>query len=80
MSLEKRLTFDETLEIEEDEYYLILALLTGSAESESLSEAEGQLVNEVAEGQKDLNDSSSMWIDQPQRKQKKMLNNVFLFY
>ena len=51
-----RVTFEETLEINEDEYYLLLALLNESADNTSPNEAEGQLVAEVAEGQEDLDD------------------------
>lgn len=76
-----RVTFEETLEIDEDEYYLLLALLNGSADSESLNEAEGQLVEEVAEGQEEsMDDTSSTRISRPQRKRKKTSKNVFLFY
>ena len=72
-----RVTFEETLEIGEDEYYLLLALLNGSADNTSPNEAEGQF---VAEGQEDLDDSISPKTGRPQRKRKKTSNNVFLFY
>ena len=75
-----RVTFKEILEIDEDEYYLLLALLNGSADNTSPNEAEGQLVEEVAEKQKDLDDSISTKTGRPQRKRKKTSKNVFLFY
>ena len=73
-------TFEETLEIDEDEYYLLLALLNGSADNTSPNEAEGQLVEEVAEGQEDLDDSISTKTGRPQKKRKKTSSNMFLFY
>ena len=66
--------------MDEDEYYLLLALLNGSANNSSPNEAEGQLVEEVAKGQEDLDDSVSPKTGRPQRKRKKTSNNVFLFY
>ena len=45
-----RVTFEETLEIDEDEYYLLLALLNGSADNTSPNEAEGQLVEAGCRG------------------------------
>ena len=47
-----RVTFEETLEIDEDDYYLLLALLNVSADNTSPNEAERQLVKEVAGGKK----------------------------
>ena len=75
-----RVAFEETLEIDEDEYYLLLALLNGSADNASPNEAEGQLDEEVNEGQEDFHDSISAETGRPQRKRKKTSNNVFLFY
>jgi len=74
-----RVTFEETLEIDEYEYYLLLGLLNGSADNTSPNEVDG-LVEEVAEGQEDLDDSISPKTGRPQRKWKKTSNNVFLFY
>ena len=74
-----RFTFEKTLEIDKDEYYLLLALLNGSPDNTSPNKAEGQLVEEVAEVQEDLDDSISTKTGRPQRKRKKTSNNVFYF-
>ena len=66
-----RVTFEETLEIDEEEYYLLLALLNGFPDNTSPNETEGQLVKEVAEGQEDFDDSISTKTGRPQRKPKK---------
>ena len=71
---------NETIEIDEGEYYLLLALLNGSADTTSCNEADEE---PFAENYfKEQGDEGSMTtnVGRPQRKRKRAVNNEFLFY
>ena len=70
---------NETFEIDEGEYYLLLALLNGSTDTTSANEADEEPVAENFEEQGD-EDSTTTDAGRPQRKRKRAVNNEFLFY
>ena len=70
---------NETIEIDEGEYYLLLALLNGSTDTTSANEADEEPVAENFEEQAD-EDSTTTDAGRPQRKRKRAVNNEFLFY
>ena len=69
----------ETIEIDEGEYYLLLALVNGSTDTTSPNEADEEPSCRVSvDGQGD--DLITMDAGRPQRKQKRTVNQEFLFY
>ena len=70
---------NETVEIDEGEYYLLLALVNGSTDTTSPNEADKEPFAESVDGQGD-EDSITMDAGQPLRKRKRTLNQEFLFY
>ena len=70
---------NETVEIDEGEYYLLLALVNGSTDTTSPNEADEEPFAESVDGQGDK-DSITMDAGQPQRKRKRTVNQEFLFY
>ena len=70
---------NETVEIDEGEYYLLLALVNGSTDTTSPNEADEEPFAESVDGQGD-EDSITMDAGRPQRKRKRTVNQEFLFY
>ena len=70
---------NETVEIDEGEYYLLLALVNGSTDTTSPNEADEKPFAESVDGQGDK-DSITMDAGQPQRERKRTVNQEFLFY
>ena len=70
---------NETVEIDEGEYYLLQALVNGSTDTTSPNEADEEPFAETVDGQGD-EDSITMDADRPQRKRKRTVNQEFLFY
>ena len=71
---------NETIEIDEGKYYLLLALLNGSTDTTSCNEADEE---PFAENYfEDQGDEGSMTteVGRPQSKRKRAVNNEFLFY
>ena len=70
---------NETVEIDEGEYYLLLALVNGSTDTTSPNEADEEPFAESVDGQGD-EDSITRDAGRPQRKRKRTVNQEFLFY
>ena len=70
---------NETVEIDEGEYYLLLALVNGSTDTTSPNEADEERFAESVDGLGD-EDTISMDAGRPQRKRKRTVNQEFLFY
>ena len=70
---------NETIEIDELEYYLLLALVNGSTDTTSPNEADEGPFAESVDGQGN-EDSITMDAGRPQRKWKRKVNQEFLFY
>ena len=70
---------NETVEIDEGEYYLLLALVNGSTDTTYLNQADEEPFAESVDGQGD-EDSITMDAGRPQRKRKRTVNQEFLFY
>ena len=71
---------NETIEIDEGEYHLLLASLNGSTDTTSCNEADKEPFAEnyfEEQGDKDLMTTD---VGRPQRKRKRAVNNEFLFY
>ena len=64
---------NETVEINEGEYYLVLALVNGSTDTTSPNEADEEPFAENVDGQGDA-DSITMDAGRPQRKRKRTVN------
>ena len=72
---------NETIEIDEGEYYLLLALLNGSTDTTFCNEADEEPFAENSFEEQGDEDSMTTDVGRPQRKPKKRaLNNEFLFY
>ena len=71
---------NETIEIDEGEYYLLLALLNGSIDTTSCNEADEEPFAEKYFEEQDDEDSMTTDVGRPQRKRKRAVNNEFLFY
>ena len=70
---------NETFEIDEGEYYLLLALANGSTDTTSPNEVDEEPFAESVDGQGD-EDSITMDAGRLQRKWKRTVNQEFLFY
>ena len=70
---------NETVEIDEGEYYLLLVLVNRSTDTTSPNEADEEPFVESAHGQGD-EDSITMDAGRPQGKRKRTVNQKFLFY
>ena len=71
---------NETIEIDEEEYYLLLALLNGSTDTTSCNEADEEPFAENYFEEQGDEDSMTSDVGRPQRKRKRAVNNEFLFY
>ena len=71
---------NETIEIDEGEYYLLLALLNGSTDTTSCNEADEEPFAENYFEEQGDEDSMTTDVGRPQRKGKRAVNNEFLFY
>lgn len=71
---------NETVEKDEGEYYLLLAMLNGSTDTTSCYEADEELFPENYFEEQGDEDSMTTDIGRPQRKRKRAVNNEFLFY
>ena len=71
---------NETVEIDEGEYYLLLALVNGSTDTTSPNEADEEPFAESADEQGDEDSNTCMDAGRPQRKRKRTVNQEFLFY
>ena len=69
---------NETVEINEGEYYLVLALVNGSTDTTSPNEADEEPFAESVDGRGD-EDSITMDAGRPQRKRRRTVNQEFLF-
>ena len=70
---------NETVEIDEEEYYLLLALVNGSTDTTCLNQADEEPFAESVDVQGD-EDPITMDAGRPQRKRKRTVNQEFLFY
>ena len=70
---------NETVEINEEEYYLLLALVNGSTDTTSPNEANEEPFAKSVGGQSD-EDSITVDAGRPQRKRKRTVNQEFLSY
>ena len=70
---------NETVEIDEGEYYLLLALVNGSTDTTSPNEADEEPFADRVDGQGD-EDSITMEAGRLQRKRKRTVNQEFFFY
>ena len=70
---------NETVEIDEGEYYLLLALVNGSTDTTYLNQADEEPFAESVDVQGD-EDPITMDAGRPQRKRKRTVNQEFLFY
>ena len=70
---------NETIEIDEGEYYLLLALLSRSTDTTSCNEADDEPFAENYFQEQGDKDSMTMDVGRPHRKRERAVNNEFLF-